>query len=70
MPAGAIFLIVEGIGGPLSYEIDTTIRQTSLVITSVTPTTGGPGTPVVVSGNGFSTDPDENLVGIMAEIPL
>jgi YVTN family beta-propeller protein len=57
--------ILDLLGGPLENPGTSTFLTRDpppLEITSVTPPSGPRGVPIVISGTGFSTDPDENIV--------
>ena len=56
------FIVVETGNAPISYTLATAFEQTPVVITTIIPTSGGPGTLVTITGSGFSSAPTENIV--------
>ena len=59
---GGTYITIEGGDTLTSYSIATSFRQDEVVIDDVSPTGGGTGTEVTISGSGFSADPEENRV--------
>ena len=62
LPVGAAFLTIESAGATASYEASLDFDQADVVITSVSPATGSPGTAVAILGSGFSARPADNIV--------
>ena len=60
--AGAAYFAVEGTGAPVSYGVQASLVQGNIGISGATPTSGGPGTLVTISGAGFSTEASETRV--------
>ena len=70
VPAGT-YVSVEALSGSVSYEIESEFEPVPLVITGVSPASGPPGTPVTISGTGFSPRREDNQVffgGIAATV--
>ncbi|HEY2431353.1 MAG TPA: S8 family serine peptidase, partial [Vicinamibacterales bacterium] len=68
--AGATYVQIDA-GASVTYTVAADFNQAPVVVQGVTPLNGGPGTPVVIAGRGFSTDATQNLVffgGIAARI--
>jgi PKD repeat protein len=59
---GPALVSIETTGGPISYDVSVSFDPAPVVITSVTPTSGGLGTPVTITGSGFSSVTSENMV--------
>ncbi len=60
--AGSNTLSLESSIGPVAYTLRTRVEQEPVTIANVSPSSGGPGTLVTVTGTGFSTDTRANLV--------
>jgi hypothetical protein len=61
VPEGRNFVTIEA-GSSLSYQIKQKFKQVPVNISSISPLAGGAGTPVTITGSGFSSALDENLV--------
>ncbi len=70
--AGAAFVSLESSAATLlAYALETSFAQGPVVVGGAVPGAGGPGTLVAVSGSGFSSRLDENVVlfgGIAGEL--
>ncbi|MGE5243270.1 MAG: S8 family serine peptidase [Betaproteobacteria bacterium] len=69
--AGSAFVAVESTGPSAAYQLETRMLQGPIGIASVSPLSGGPGTPVAIVGTGFSLDPTETRVlfnGALAKV--
>ncbi len=62
IPSGAAFVTVESLSGGAAYTLSTRFIQADASIAAVSPTSGGPGTLVTITGSGFSTRLEENQV--------
>jgi hypothetical protein len=60
--AGSVLVAVDSAGPSAAYEIDTSFTQSSVTIDQVSPSSGGSGTLVSISGSGFSTDASDTIV--------
>jgi hypothetical protein len=60
--AGPVFLRIDAPSGASAYSLSVQFAQAAVVVQSVTPLNGAPGTAVTISGAGFSQDLKENLV--------
>jgi hypothetical protein len=65
---GVTFVSVEGNGAAIAYELELRFAQKALTLTSVTPTSGGPGTSVVIEGDGFTIDGSDAMV-LFGDVP-
>lgn len=60
--AGPVFITLETSAGPVGYELTTSVEAGPLTVTGVSPVSGGPGTPVRITGTGFTIDADRTRV--------
>ncbi len=56
-PPGTAFVSVEALGVGGSYELDFDFDQAPIAVASVTPLSGGRGTPLTIDGTGFGVSP-------------
>ncbi len=54
--AGDVVVGIESSGPPVGYVLTSRLIQGPISVTAVTPTAGGPGTLVRITGTGFTTD--------------
>ena len=62
IPSAGAFVAVELVGTAASYQISSDVTPGPLSVASVQPSLGSPGATVRVTGAGFSSRPDTNLV--------
>ncbi len=62
VPAGTAFVRIEAITGATPYALSATFVQAPVTVQSISPPAGGPGTTVLITGTGFSTDRTQNHV--------
>ncbi len=71
IPTGAVFVSVESVSGSVNYSLTSHLSQADVVVGSVTPSAGAPGTLVTIAGTGFSTILAQNqafFAGVAAEV--
>lgn len=71
LPPGTAFVSIESSGGGGGYALELQFDQSPVSIASVTPLSGGGGTPVTIDGAGFGTDSarvDVSFGGILGTV--